>query len=40
MDLQSAKYELRSPPGVGLGLLVVESAVLVGLMIAVVHLVS
>jgi hypothetical protein len=40
MDLQSAKYELRSPPGVGMGLLVAQGVVMVGLMIGVVHLLT
>ena len=38
MDLQSAKHELKSPPGIGMGLLVVQGLVMVGLMIGVVHL--
>lgn len=35
MDLQSARCELRDPPGVGFGLLILEGVLLVALTIGV-----
>jgi hypothetical protein len=40
MDLQSAKCELRSPPGVGLSLLVLQAVVMVAVAVGVVDLLA
>ena len=40
MDLQSAKCELRDPARVGFGLLLLEWALIAGLLVGLVQLIS